>query len=109
MKKYSFLIFIFFTGIEPMGFLTMGIIPITGFDTLVAFIVAIVFPWVYYGVSFKNGILRRQIVLIISIVIFRFALDAFITDSFDLQESFAIVQFEVPLVNSNPLFCLIVS
>ena len=84
MKKYSYFIFIFFTGLEPLGFLTMGVIPNSGFDALAAFAAAVIFPWIYYGLSFKNGFLKRQIALIIGVVIFRFVLDAFVTPSLSM-------------------------
>jgi hypothetical protein len=76
MKKYFVLLFICFSGLEPLGFLTNGLIPNTGFDFLLPFFIAILYPLLKGKLSLRSGYLRLSIQLIVAIVLLRFVLDA---------------------------------
>jgi len=84
MKKYFLLIFPFYSGLEPIGFLSGGIISYSSLDYSLSVIIGIFIPIFAFGLkNIKDHYLRKPIYIILGIVAARFVLDAFVQTTID--------------------------
>jgi hypothetical protein len=82
VRAYFVVIFVFFSGLFPLTFLSGGIIPIDGYNYFLTLIVGVLIPLAFKGSTNINAAeFRNPLFLILAVMTLRFVLDAFTTST----------------------------